>query len=281
MPPSMPTNLPPWLIPRHRKRPALERMTPILRRCEVSTICEAARCPNVGECFAVGTATFLILGLVCTRRCTYCAVGHGAPQPPDAAEPDRIAAAARELGLDYIVITSVTRDDLPDGGASQFAATVRAVRDTLPGARIETLVPDFAGDRAALAQVTHARPDVFGHNVETVPRLYPQVRREADYERSLALLRAAADAGLRTKSGAMLGLGEELGEVRKMMRDLAAAGVRVVTLGQYLQPTRRHQPVARYIEPQEFAALEREAIAMGFDEVKAGPFVRSSYRAGH
>jgi lipoic acid synthetase len=255
-------------------------MTPILRRCGVSTICEAARCPNVGECFAVGTVTFLILGQFCTRRCAYCAVGHGAPQPPDPSEPERIAAAVRELGLDYIVITSVTRDDLPDGGASQFAATVRAVRDALPGARTETLVPDFAGDHAALAKLIHARPDVLGHNVETVSRLYPQVRPGADYERSLALLRAAADAGLRTKSGAMLGLGEELDEVREMMRDLAAAGVDALALGQYLQPTRRHHPVARYIEPQEFAALEKEATAMGFGEVKAGPLVRSSYRAG-
>ena len=273
-------HLPPWLIPRHRKGPALERMTPVLRRCGVATICEAARCPNVGECFAAGTATFLILGDNCTRRCTYCAVGHAAPQPPDPAEPARIAAAARELGLDYVVVTSVTRDDLPDGGAGQFAETIGALREALPAARIETLIPDFGGDLAAMARVFEAQPDVLGHNVETVPRLYAEVRPGADYGRSLDLLRAAVRVGLRTKSGAMLGLGEEPDEVREMMQDLAAAGVGVLTLGQYLQPTRRHRSVRRYIEPQEFAALEREARIMGFGEVRAGPFVRSSYRAG-
>jgi len=276
----MPTHLPPWLIPRQRKRPALDRMTPILRRCGVSTICEAARCPNVGECFAVGVATFLILGENCTRRCTYCAVGHDAPQPPDPDEPRRVAAAACELGLGYIVVTSVTRDDLPDGGAAHFAATVQALRATLPQARVEVLVPDFAADHAAQAVVMQARPDVFAHNVETMPRLYPTVRPGAGYARSLALLRAAADAGLATKSGAMLGLGESLDEVRELMLDLRAAGVGILTLGQYLQPTRRHCAVARYIEPQEFAALESEARAIGFAEVRAGPFVRSSYRAG-
>lgn len=256
-------------------------MTPILRRCRVSTICEAARCPNVGECFAVGTATFLILGDVCTRGCTYCAVERGRPAPPDPAEPARVAAAARELGLDYVVVTSVTRDDLPDGGAAHFAAVVGAVRAELPLARVEILVPDFRGDRESLARAIGSRPDVFGHNVETVPRLFPRVRPGADYERSLSVLGAAADSGLRAKSGAMLGLGEEPEEVREVLRDLRAAGVSVVTLGQYLPPSGRHQPVARYIEPQEFAALEAEATAMGFDEVKAGPFVRSSYRAGH
>jgi lipoic acid synthetase len=276
----MPMPLPSWLRPRHRKAPALERMTPILRRCGVATICEAARCPNVGECFDAGTATFLILGGDCTRRCTYCAVGHAQPQAPDPAEPERIAAAACELKLDYVVVTSVTRDDLADGGAGQFAAMVAALREALPGARIETLIPDFRGDVAAMRRVFEARPDVLGHNIETVPRLYPEVRPGADYRRSLDLLRAALHAGLRTKSGAMLGLGEEPGEVRQMMRDLAAAGVNALTLGQYLQPTRRHRSVRRYIEPQEFAALEREARVMGFPEVKAGPFVRSSYRAG-
>jgi len=286
----MATHLAPWLVPRYRKRPALERMVPVLRRCGVSTICEAAKCPNVGECFSVGTATFLILGEACTRRCTYCAVGREGDsphsgtvpttQPPDPDEPARIAAAARELGLDYVVITSVTRDDLPDGGAGHFAASVRALRETNPSARVEVLVPDFAGQRDALTMVIEARPDILGHNVETVPRLYARIRPGASYERSLDLLRVAAANGLRAKSGAMLGLGEEMDEVRAVMRDLASAGVRVLTLGQYLQPSRRHQPVARYIEPQEFAALEQEAAQMGFDEVKAAPFVRSSYRAG-
>jgi lipoic acid synthetase len=254
-------------------------MVPVLRRCGVSTICEAAKCPNVGECFAAGIATFLILGESCTRRCTYCAVEHGATQPPDPHEPERIAAAARELELGYVVITSVTRDDLTDGGAHHFAAAVRALRRALPGAPVETLVPDFRGDPEALAVLVEARPEVFSHNVETVPRLYPTVRPGADYDRSLQLLRAAAQAGMRTKSGAMLGLGERLDEVRDVMRDLAAAGVSVLTLGQYLQPSRRHQAVARYLRPQEFAMLEAEAAEMGFDEVQAGPFVRSSYRS--
>jgi len=277
----MPRNLPPWLIPRHRKGPALANMTPVLRRCGVSTICESARCPNVGECFNVGTATFLILGATCTRNCSYCAVEHGRPGRVDAEEPARVAAAVRELGLDYAVITSVTRDDLPDGGAGQFAATVAAVREATPATRVEILVPDFQGDAAAIKRAIEAQPDVFGHNVETVPRLYATVRPVAGYARSLAVLRAAADAGLRTKSGAMLGMGETSDEVRAMMADLARAGVQVLTLGQYLRPTPRHYAVARYIEPQEFASFESEARGMGFDEVKAGPFVRSSYRAGH
>lgn len=276
----MSSRLPPWLIPRCRKRPALARLTPLLRRHRVSTICEQARCPNVGECFAAGTATFLILGEVCTRRCTYCAVSHGPTSPADPQEPARVAAAARELGLDYVVITSVTRDDLPDGGAAQFAATVRALRRQAPGVRVETLVPDFGGDLGALAGVLAAAPDVVAHNVETVPRLYREVRPGADYARSLRLLEAAGRAGVRTKSGAMLGLGEEPEEVRALMRDLVAAGVTILTLGQYLAPSPRHRPVARYVEPCEFETLEAEAYAMGFRQVKAGPFVRSSYRAG-
>lgn len=256
-------------------------MLPVLRRCGVSTICEVARCPNIGECFGAGTATFLILGEVCTRRCTYCAVEHGATAPPDASEPGKVASAAQELGLDYVVITSVTRDDLGDGGAGHFAATVRTLHEALPGARVEVLVPDFRGDEEALAVVVQTRPEVFAHNVETVPRLYSQVRPGANYGRSLALLEAAAQAGMRTKSSLMLGLGEDMAEVREVMRDLAGVGVGILTLGQYLQPTRRHRAAARYIEPQEFAALESEATAMGFAEVKAGPLVRSSYMAGH
>jgi lipoic acid synthetase len=255
-------------------------MTPVLRRCGVSTICESARCPNVGECFAAGAATFLILGETCTRNCTYCAVRHGRPEPVDADESQRVAAAVRELGLDYVVITSVTRDDLPDGGAGAFAAAAGAIRRMIPSAQVETLVPDFQGDAAAIRRVVEAAPDVFGHNVETVPRLYPTVRPGADYGRSLGVLQAAGDAGLRTKSGAMLGMGERPDEVRQMMSDLLAAGVRMLTLGQYLQPTPRHHSVVHYIEPQEFAALEGEAYAMGFEDVKAAPFVRSSYRAG-
>jgi len=276
----MPQHLPPWLIPRHRKRPALQRMSPILRRCGVSTVCEAAKCPNIGECFGVGTATFLILGERCTRRCAYCAVEHGPAQPPDPEEPQRVAAAARELGLDYVVVTSVTRDDLSDGGAAQFAETVEQVRQAVADARVEVLVPDFRGDREALGMVAAARPDVLGHNVETVPRLYPELRPGADYARSLGLLQAAAEAGMRTKSGAMLGLGEEPDEVRGMIRDLAAAGVSMLTLGQYLPPSGRHPPAARYVTPQEFAALEKEAQQIGFAEVRAAPLVRSSYRAG-
>jgi len=272
--------------PRHlqaiRVLPQATRAVKIrLRQARLHTVCESARCPNLGECFSRPTAAFLILGNRCTRACGFCAVEHGRPGPPDPAEPEAVAEAARALGLRYVVITSVTRDDLADGGSGQFAAAVRAVRRRLPEARVEVLTPDFRGEARAIQAVAAAGPDVFNHNLETVPALYPRVRPQADYQRSLQLLRAvkANGPGLVTKSGLMLGLGESPAEVEAVMEDLVAAGVAVLTLGQYLAPTRRHLPVARYLEPEEFEAWAERGRAGGFRQVFAGPLVRSSYHA--
>jgi len=243
------------------------------------TVCQEARCPNLWECYARNTATFLILGDRCTRDCRFCAVGHGAPAPPDPGEPDRVARAAAEMGLAYVVLTSVTRDDLADGGAAHFAATIAAVRRRLPRARVEVLIPDFQGNLEALAAVIAAGPDVINHNVETVPRLYPRVRPQADYRRSLQLLARVAASGIPAKSGLMLGLGEDEGEVCTVLEDLRAAGCRILTLGQYLQPTPAHLPVVSWVTPEGFEAWRRRALALGFDEVAAAPLVRSSYHA--
>jgi lipoic acid synthetase len=255
-----------------------------LAACGLHTVCEEARCPNLHECWGERTATFLILGHVCTRHCTFCAIARGVPSPVDSAEPAHVAAAIDELGLRHAVITSVTRDDLPDGGSRQFARTIRACRDRNPHCTVEVLIPDFRGDRAALAAVLEAGPDVLNHNLETVARLYPRVRPDADYDRSLALLAAAAAAKengrLRsTKSGIMIGLGENRREIIGTLRDLARSGVDVVTIGQYLSPSRRHLPVTKYYNPAEFKALREEALGLGFRCVEAGPLVRSSYHA--
>lgn len=245
------------------------------------TVCQEACCPNIGECFTRGTATFMILGDKCTRACRFCAVQHGQPDPPDAGEPQRVADTAAHLGLNHVVITSVTRDDLPDGGAGQFAATIRALRRCLPGATIEALIPDLGGADAALEQVLEARPDVLNHNLETVPRLHRQVRPHADYRRSLAILARtkALAPGVVTKSGLMLGLGERMVEVLEVMRDLHQARCDLLTLGQYLQPTDRQVPVVRYLPPNEFAWYETRARSLGFRDVAASPLVRSSYHA--
>jgi lipoic acid synthetase len=261
----------------------------------IHTICQSARCPNVGECFGRGLATFLIMGDRCTRDCRFCAVENGAPTPLDPEEPARIAEAARRLGLKHIVVTSVTRDDLPDGGAAHFAAVVRALRDVAPEATVEILVPDFGGDRRALAVVVEAAPDVLGHNVETVPRLYPQVRRGASYARSLELLRRAKqiaqgchpvflpstrnESPLLTKSGLMVGLGETQSEVEGVLRDLRAASVDILTIGQYLRPTKGHAAVAEYVAPEVFDRYRRLALDLGFREAACAPLVRSSYHA--
>jgi len=257
----------------------------LLAELALHTVCDSARCPNRGECFAAGTATFLILGDVCTRSCGFCAIGRSPALPTavDADEPRRVAAAARRLGLSHVVVTSVTRDDLPDAGAAQYAATVRAVREALPAAGIEVLVPDFGGAPDALAGVLAARPDVLNHNLETVPRLYGEVRPGADYGRSLELLGAAARrkgaAGpVLVKTGLMLGLGETAGEVAAVLADCATAGVDVVTVGQYLRPHDGCLPVARYVLPDEFAALVPLGERLGV-RVVAGPLVRSSYHA--
>ena len=253
----------------------------LLRSSGLHTVCEEARCPNIGECFQNGTATFLILGDVCTRACTFCAVTGGRPTGLDVAEPLKVARAASHLGLRHAVVTSVTRDDLPDGGASIFAATIRAVRRLSPGTSVEVLVPDFQGSHDALAAVMAERPDVLNHNIETVPRLYCDVRPKAVYGRSLELLARAREMDLEviTKSGLMAGLGEEREELLAVMADLVAVGCQVLTIGQYLHPTPRHRPVARYYHPDEFAELADEGRHLGFRHVEAGPLVRSSYHA--
>lgn len=254
----------------------------VLAELHLDTVCAEARCPNRGECFSQGTATFLVLGDTCTRGCRFCAVAPGTPGPPDPGEPGRVAEAVARLGLRHAVVTMVTRDDLSDGGAEHVAATVRAVRGPAPDAAVEVLVSDFAGDLSAVDTVVGAGPDVFNHNVETVPALYERVRPGADYARSLGVLARAGERarGMPTKSGLMLGLGESEHEVVAVLRDLRAAGCGMVTLGQYLRPSAAHLPVERFVEPEEFARLARAAYALGFDSVASAPTVRSSYHAG-
>jgi len=273
--------LPPWARKGSPLAAGARPLRVLLRESHLTTVCEEARCPNLGECFSRGTATFMLLGDHCTRRCGYCSVATGRPALPDPGEPARVAEAAARLRLRYVVLTSVARDDLADGGASQFAATVRAVRAALPWARLEVLTPDFKGDLAALAAVLGAAPDVFNHNVEMAPRLFPALRPQGDYARSLDVLRAARALrpGQVTKSGLMLGLGETDGDVRGVLADLRRAEVEIVTLGQYLRPTRAHAPVARYVPPEAFEAWAVEARALGFAAVYSGVFVRSSFNA--
>jgi lipoic acid synthetase len=253
----------------------------LLREQALNTVCEEARCPNLGECFSRGTATFMILGDRCTRRCGYCSVTTAKPLPPDPGEPARVAEAAARLRLRHVVVTAVARDDLEDGGASHFSRTVREVRRALPVARVEVLTPDFRGDRDALATVLEAGPDVFNHNVETVPRLFPLVRAQGSYRSSLDLLEAVKGhrPGQVTKSGLMVGLGETDEETFEVLADLARARVDIVTLGQYLRPTREHVPVARYVTPRGFDALAEQARALGIPTVYSGVFVRSSFNA--
>jgi lipoic acid synthetase len=254
----------------------------IMRTLDLHTVCESARCPNMGECWDHGTATFMILGDICTRACGFCAVPSGKPAgAPDEDEPGRVAEAVARMGLRYAVVTSVNRDDQPDGGAHIFARTIEEIRRRVPGCKVEVLIPDFRGDWNALNVVLATRPDVLNHNTETVPRLYRQVRKGAVYERSLELLRRAKEThpDVPTKTGLMLGLGEEKDEVLSTLRDLAAQGTDILTLGQYLQPTRDHLPIVRYVHPDEFAEFKILGEAMGFKHVEAGPLVRSSYHA--
>jgi lipoic acid synthetase len=252
-----------------------------LRSHRLNTVCDEARCPNRVDCFSRGTATFMILGDRCTRDCGFCAVSSAEPARPDPAEPDEVACAAATLGLDFVVVTSVTRDDLEDGGASHFAETVRAVRAARPGAGVEVLVPDFRGSEEAVDAVLESGPDVFGHNLETVGRLYPRVRSGADYERSLRVLSRAATSGsgALVKTALMLGVGETREELERTLSDARDAGVDIVCLGQYLRPTVEHHPVARFVPPEEFDELAEMCLAMGFGWASAGPLVRSSYRA--
>ncbi len=249
----------------------------LLDDLRLHTVCQSARCPNIGRCFARRTATFLILGDVCTRDCTFCAVSHGTPASVDENEPQRIFEAVERLGLGYAVITSVTRDDLADGGAAQFAMVVRLLHRR--GVNVEVLIPDFLGSAAALSKVVAARPEVIGHNIETVPRLYARVRPAADYRRSLAVIRAAKRRGVITKSGLMLGLGENRDEVIGVMSDLRAAGCDLLTIGQYLQPSSRHHPVVRFVPPEEFSEYQHIGQDMGFGGVASAPLVRSSFEA--
>lgn len=273
--------LPPWLRVKVGKGHQGRATRAVVLGCGLHTVCQEARCPNIGECYGHGTATFLILGRICTRDCRFCAVEHGKPQPLDPDEPRRVAEAVRELGLDFAVVTSVTRDDLPDGGASQFAATIEAIRQISPGTLVEVLIPDFKGDENALRTVLEAGPAVLNHNVETVRRLQKDIRPAADYERSLWVLKRSKEIapGIPTKSGIIVGLGETDEEIYETMEDLRRVGCEILTIGQYLRPTRRHWPVDRYVPPEQFEVYQQWGEELGFAFVASGPFVRSSYRA--
>lgn len=276
-----PMRKPDWLkVPLPSSRAFIDTQG-LLGRLALHSVCQEARCPNIGECFGSGTAAFLILGNLCTRSCRYCNVRHGRPEPVDESEPGRLAEAARALGLRHIVITSVTRDDLPDGGAGQFARCIDALRREVAGCRVEVLIPDFQGDRKALETILAARPDVLNHNLEVTRGLFAELRPQGDYRRSLDLLRHAAEAPARTKtkSGFMIGLGEERDDILLLLDDLAAASCTHLTIGQYLQPSRHHWPVVKFYTPEEFEGLRRDALARGFKTVLAGPLVRSSYHA--
>lgn len=275
------TPKPPWLKVRAPGSPGYLRLKTLMRERALHTVCEEARCPNIGECWHHGTATFMILGDVCTRACGYCAVAHGRPAALDLDEPARLAEAVAALDLRYIVITSVDRDDLADGGASIFAGCIRELRAAVPECRVEVLIPDFQGDAGPLYTVLDAGPDVLNHNTETVPRLYRAARSGGRYGRTLELLdRARRHApGIPTKSGLMVGLGEEWDEIVATLRDLRDVGCQILTIGQYLRPTDAHLPMARYYHPDEFRELKRIALDLGFGHVESGPLVRSSYHA--
>ena len=272
---------PPWLKVRAPGGPGFAETMATVREMGLHTVCQEARCPNIGECWGHKTATFMLLGDTCTRNCGFCAVTHGRPLAVDPGEPLRVASAVARLGLRHVVVTSVNRDDLPDGGAAHFAGTARAIKRLQPACRVEVLVPDFQGNLASVAEVVASPIDVFNHNLETVPRLYRRVRAGARYARSLAVLDAARRGrdGLLTKTGLMLGLGETQEELASVFMDLRSIDCDILTLGQYLRPSGEHLPVERYLPPEEFAALGAEALALGFRHVEAGPLVRSSYHA--
>ena len=275
---------PEWLKVRLRADESFSRVQQMISDLSLHTVCQEARCPNIYECWSEGTATFMILGDICTRHCGFCAVAKGKPRPLDAEEPHHVGEAVKRLGVRHAVVTSVNRDELPDGGALHFAQTIQWIRQLNPGTRVEVLIPDFCGNEAALNTVLEARPDVLNHNTETVPRLYKRVRPDARYEQSMELLRRAharkRQWPLLTKSGLMVGLGETVDELLDVFRDLAATGCDILTVGQYLAPTPRYIPIEKYYSPEEFAYLKTEALAMGFRYVESGPLVRSSYHAG-
>ncbi len=272
---------PKWLKKRLPTGPEYEKMRRLLKENRLHTVCQEAQCPNQFECFSAGTATFMILGERCTRNCRFCAVSHRPLAPPDPEEPQRVAEATAFLDLKYVVVTSVTRDDQPDGGARIFAETITAIKKQRPGTRVEVLIPDLQGDQKALMTILEAQPDVLNHNLETVSRLYDRVRPEAVYQRSLHLFKETKKAvpNQITKSGIMLGLGENDAELREAWQDLIAAGCDILTLGQYLQPSKQHLAVQRFVTPDEFIRLEQQALADGFRGVASGPFIRSSYQA--
>jgi lipoyl synthase len=279
---SIPPPRPPWLKVRFRGGRNFHELHGIMRTLKLHTVCESARCPNMSECWEHRTATFMILGNICTRACGFCAVPSGKPLgPPEQDEPERVAEAVERMGLRYAVVTSVNRDDQPDGGAGIFARTIEEIRRRVPGCKVEVLIPDFRGNWDALTLLMAARPDVLNHNMETVPRLYRRVRKGAIYQRSLELLRRAREISptTPTKTGMMLGLGETHDEVLQAMEEIAAQGTHILTLGQYLQPTPEHLPIERYIRPDEFAEFKRLGEQMGFKHIEAGPLVRSSYHA--
>lgn len=270
---------PEWLKVRLASGENYARVKGLVTGHKLHTVCEEARCPNMGECWNAGTATFMILGDVCTRSCGFCNVKTGRPEFLDTDEPRRVAEAIRTMSVKHAVITSVNRDELADGGAGIFAETIRLAREARPGITVEVLIPDFRGDEHALRVLVDARPDILNHNTETVPRLYPTVRPQAKYTRSLALLERGKEWGMVTKSGLMLGLGETTEEIVEVMSDLRAVSCDILTLGQYLQPSREHLPVHRYVHPDEFSMLKERGISMGFRHVESGPLVRSSYHA--
>lgn len=271
--------LPPWFKVRFDQGPDYREIRHTMDRLGLHTICEEARCPNVWECWNNRTATFLILGDICTRRCHYCAVTTGRPLELDRGEPLRVAQAVEALGLRHAVITSVNRDELPDGGAAIFAETIKHIRRLIPTCAVEVLIPDFEGDEDALRLVVAERPDILNHNIETVPRLFPSIRPQGKYVRSIELLDRAKRLGARTKSGLIVGMGETGEEIRQVMQDLRAVQCDILTIGQYLQPTKHHLPVARFYHPDEFAAFKTDGLALGFSHVESGPLVRSSYHA--
>lgn len=274
---------PDWLVLPAPNAKDMDRIRQLLGKGHLHSVCESAQCPNIGECFANKTCTFMILGDICTRNCTFCAVTHGAPRSPDPNEPEMVGVTAKRLGLRHVVVTSVTRDDLPDGGAEQFAGTIHAIKRHIPYSTVEVLIPDFRGQDAPLKQVISAQPDVINHNLETVPRLYPTVRPGAKYTQSLQVIRNVGrfspNLGPAAKSGLMLGLGETEEEIIAVMKDLVRAGCRILTLGQYLRPSPEHHEVMEYVHPQTFSRLEEIGRGLGFKQVVAGPLVRSSYHA--
>ena len=278
--PATPPRRPSWIRARAPQGAGYERLRELVRGLDLHTVCEEAHCPNLGECWQRGTATFMILGDVCTRACGFCAVRTGLPaRPPDPDEPRRVADAVARMRLRHAVVTSVNRDEQPDGGASVFAVTIREIRSRLPGCTIEVLIPDFKGDWDALGIVLEARPEILNHNVETVPRLYRRARPGASFPRSLELLRRSKRYGLLTKSGIMVGLGETWDEVEETIGGIRGSGTDILTIGQYLRPSPRHLPVERYYSPEEFARLRTLALGLGFAHVESGPLVRSSYHA--